>query len=109
MKTKYLLGAALAAFVSTASLAQVQQVSAQRLSDITKTLGSDAFEGRGPPREPKKTVAYIIDQFKAAGGPARRRPGRRSAPVDSERPVAQVRHHRNMDSAPRARSASRSA
>ena len=68
MKTNFLLGAALAAFVSTASFAQVQQVSAQRLSDITKTLGSDAFEGRGPAtRAEEKTVAYIIEQFKAAG------------------------------------------
>ncbi len=68
MKTKFFLGAALAAFISTTSFAQVQQVSAQRLSDITKTLGSDAFEGRGPAtRAEEKTVAYIIDQFKAAG------------------------------------------
>jgi Zn-dependent M28 family amino/carboxypeptidase len=68
VKTKFLLGAALAAFVSTASFAQTAQVSAQRLSDITKTLGSDAFEGRGPAtRAEEKTVAYIIDQFKAAG------------------------------------------
>ena len=68
MKTKYLLGAAAAALVSTASFAQVQQVSAQRLSDITRTLGSDAFEGRGPAtRAETKTVDYIIAQFKAAG------------------------------------------
>lgn len=67
MKTKFLLGAAVAAFVSTASFAQTTMVSAQRLSDITKTLGSDAFEGRGPAtRAEEKTVAYIIDQFKAA-------------------------------------------
>ena len=68
MKTKFLLGAAVAALVSTASFAQVQQVSAQRLSDITRTLGSDAFEGRGPAtRAETKTVDYIIAQFKAAG------------------------------------------
>ena len=68
MKTHFLLGAALAAFVSTTSFAQVQPVSAQRLSDITKTLGSDAFEGRGPAtRAEAKTVQFIIDQFKAAG------------------------------------------
>lgn len=60
----------LLAFVSTFSvtaIAQTTAVSPQRLSDITRTLGSDAFEGRGPAtRAETKTVAYIIDQFKAA-------------------------------------------
>ena len=65
MNTKFLLAAAAAALLSTTATAQV---SPQRLSDITKTLGSDAFEGRGPAtRGEEKTVAYIIDQFKAAG------------------------------------------
>ena len=65
MKTRFFLAAATAALLSTPALAQV---SAQRLSDITKTLGSDAFEGRGPAtRGEEKTVAYIIEQFKAAG------------------------------------------
>ncbi len=40
----------------------------QRLSDIDKTLASDAFEGRGPatPGE-TKTIDYVIAQMKAAG------------------------------------------
>ena len=40
----------------------------QRLSAEDKMLSSDAFEGRGPatPGE-TKTVAYVIEQMKAAG------------------------------------------
>jgi Zn-dependent M28 family amino/carboxypeptidase len=42
--------------------------SPQRLSDIDKTISSDAFEGRGPAtRAETKTVDYIIDQFRSAG------------------------------------------
>ena len=40
----------------------------QRLSDEVKTLSSDAFEGRGPATEGEtRTVAYVIEQMKAAG------------------------------------------
>src|SRR5512137_2862314 len=40
----------------------------QRLSDITRTLSSDEFEGRAPgsPGE-TKAVAYLVEQFKAVG------------------------------------------
>ncbi len=40
----------------------------QRLSDITRTLSSDEFEGRAPgtPGE-TKTIAYLVEQFKAVG------------------------------------------
>ncbi len=40
----------------------------QRMSDITRTLASDAFQGRAPgtPGE-DKTIPYLIEQFKAAG------------------------------------------
>ncbi len=66
MKTQISAIAALAA--ALLSTTAVAQPSAQRLSDITKTLGSDAFEGRGPAtRAEDKTVAFIIDQLKAAG------------------------------------------
>ena len=68
MKTHFLACAAATALLSTGALAQTKPVSAQRLSDITKTLGSDAFEGRGPAtRAETKTVDYIIAQFKTAG------------------------------------------
>ena len=41
---------------------------AKRLSDAVKTLSSDAFEGRGPGTAgEEKTVAWVSDQFKAAG------------------------------------------
>ncbi len=40
----------------------------QRLSAIVKTLSSDEFEGRGPATAGEtKTVAYVIEQMKAAG------------------------------------------
>ena len=40
----------------------------QALSQIVKTLSSDAFEGRGPATTGEtKTVAYVIEQLKAAG------------------------------------------
>ena len=43
-------------------------ISEATLKEVTKTLSSDAFEGRAPttPAE-DKTVAYIVDRFKAAG------------------------------------------
>ena len=42
--------------------------SPQRLSDIDKSVSSDAFEGRGPATAGEtKTIDYIVDQFKAAG------------------------------------------
>ena len=43
-------------------------VDMQRMSEVTRTLASDEFQGRAPgtPGE-TRTVAYLIDQFKAAG------------------------------------------
>ncbi len=43
-------------------------LSGERVLDHIKVLASDAFEGRGPgtPGE-QKTVAYLVDQFRAAG------------------------------------------
>ena len=39
-----------------------------RLAQHIKTLGSDAFEGRAPASAgEKKTIDYIVAQFKAAG------------------------------------------
>jgi Zn-dependent M28 family amino/carboxypeptidase len=48
--------------------AAAAQISAERMSEITRVLASDEFQGRsmGGPGE-EKTVAYLIDQFKAAG------------------------------------------
>src|ERR1700754_2870767 len=57
----------LAGHLSSAALADVT-VDPARLSQHVKTLSSDAFEGRGPatPGE-QKTVAYLVEQMKAAG------------------------------------------
>ena len=43
-------------------------ISAERMSEITRVLASDEFQGRsmGTPGE-EKTVAYLIEQFQAAG------------------------------------------
>ena len=43
-------------------------IEAQRLSDVTRELSADAFEGRGPatPAE-ARTVGYIVEHMKAAG------------------------------------------
>jgi Zn-dependent M28 family amino/carboxypeptidase len=44
------------------------EISMERMSDITSTLASDAFLGRAPGTEGEtKSVAYMIDQFRAAG------------------------------------------
>lgn len=51
-----------------ATTAAAQEISAQRLSDITRELASEAYAGRGPggPGE-QKTVDFIVAQFKALG------------------------------------------
>jgi Zn-dependent M28 family amino/carboxypeptidase len=51
--------------IAAAPAAQVDQ---QRMSEITKVLASDAFQGRAPgtPGE-DRTIPYLIEQFKAAG------------------------------------------
>ena len=56
--------------------ASAQQIDPAKLSEHIKVLSSDAFEGRGPgtPGE-VKSIAYIAEQFKAAG----LQPGRRRA------------------------------
>lgn len=63
--TRLFLGLALScvAFAATA-----QEISAQRLSDITRGLASEPYAGRAPggPGE-QKTVDFIIGQFRALG------------------------------------------
>ncbi|WP_068875760.1 MULTISPECIES: M20/M25/M40 family metallo-hydrolase [unclassified Phenylobacterium] len=65
--TRTFTGLALAAsfFATTAA---AQEISAQRLSDITRELASEPYAGRGPggPGE-QKTVDFIVAQFKALG------------------------------------------
>jgi Zn-dependent M28 family amino/carboxypeptidase len=61
--------AALPLFCTLAAAAPAQpRISAQRMSDITRVLASDAFEGRSMgTRGEDLTVAYLIEQYKAAG------------------------------------------
>jgi hypothetical protein len=58
--------AVLASFPVTG--APLSSINPARMSATVKTLASDAFEGRGPgtPGE-AKTVAYLVDRFRALG------------------------------------------
>ena len=60
--------AAAALIAATPLLAQTATIDPQMLSQHVQTLGSDAFEGRGPATAGEtKTVAYLSDQFAKAG------------------------------------------
>src|SRR5689334_1577164 len=63
-----LVGALLSLFAIGAAPPPTPHVDMQRMSEITKVLASDAFQGRAPgtPGE-DKTIPYLIEQFKAAG------------------------------------------
>ena len=66
---KHPLSAAIFLAIATcAHASDAPQFDPHRLSEEVKTLSSDAFEGRGPATEgEKRTVAYVIEQMKAAG------------------------------------------
>ena len=69
---KHLLATAIALSLAAAAVAADKPASPdfdpKRMSDEVKTLSSDAFEGRGPATEGEnKTVAYVVEQMKAAG------------------------------------------
>lgn len=68
MKRLLLVSAIAVSLASAAIAADAPTFDPKRLSEEVKTLSSDAFEGRGPatPGE-TKTVAYVIEQMKAAG------------------------------------------
>jgi len=70
MQTPTVLSALLLVFAAhSSSIARADvTVDPARLSQHVKTLSSDGFEGRGPatPGE-QKTVAYLVEQMKAAG------------------------------------------
>ncbi len=66
MKQFLLTGAAIWAVFAAPALAS--DIAPTKIAEHVKVLSSDAFEGRGPATEgEKKTVAYIIEQYKAAG------------------------------------------
>jgi Zn-dependent M28 family amino/carboxypeptidase len=67
---KTLLFVALASLVATAAAPPPSPplVDMQRMSEVTRVLASDAFQGRAPGTlGEEKTIAYLIEQFKAAG------------------------------------------
>ncbi|MEO7257479.1 MAG: M28 family peptidase, partial [Sphingomicrobium sp.] len=64
----FLAASALALVAGQATAQSAPAFDPARLSRHVQTLGSDAFEGRGPAtRAETRTVAYLIDQFRAAG------------------------------------------
>jgi Zn-dependent M28 family amino/carboxypeptidase len=67
-KCRTLAASALALAAAPLAAASIGGFSPYRLSEIDKTISSDAFEGRGvnTPAE-IKTVNYIIDQFRSGG------------------------------------------
>jgi Zn-dependent M28 family amino/carboxypeptidase len=58
----------LSALLAIGAAPPPMHVNIQRMSDITRVLASDSFQGRAPgtPGE-DKTIPYLIEQFKAAG------------------------------------------
>jgi Zn-dependent M28 family amino/carboxypeptidase len=61
-------GAAIAMLVCGAAAPPAPQVDMKRMSEVTRVLASDEFQGRAPGTEgEKKTIPYLIEQFKAAG------------------------------------------
>src|SRR5438309_2205407 len=66
MKAGVFLG--LASLLAAAAPPPARHVDMKRMSDITRVLASDAFQGRAPgtPGE-DKTIPYLVAQFKAAG------------------------------------------
>jgi hypothetical protein len=60
--------AALAATSAQASDAKASPIDARRLSDITREMSADEFEGRAPgtPGE-ARTIAYLVERFRAVG------------------------------------------
>ncbi|MFZ5718560.1 MAG: M28 family metallopeptidase [Pseudomonadota bacterium] len=65
---RFVLGAALSALVAGTSVAATPAIDAERILADIKVLSSDEFEGRGPASAgEEKTVAYLIQQMKAAG------------------------------------------
>src|SRR5262245_66472726 len=62
------LAVVLALLAASAHAADTAAIDPARLSAHVKTLASDAFEGRAPASAgEQKTVAYLIEQMKAAG------------------------------------------
>ena len=66
--TRWLAASALALASVQLSAAPASMFDPARFNEHVKTLGSDAFEGRGPATEGEtRTVNYLTEQFRAAG------------------------------------------
>ena len=66
--TRWLAASALALASVQLSAAPASTFDPARFNEHVKTLGSDAFEGRGPATEGEtRTVNYLTEQFRAAG------------------------------------------
>src|SRR5438309_11031616 len=58
----------LASLLPAAAPPPARHVDMNRMSDITRVLASDEFQGRAPGTAGEdKTIPYLIEQFKAAG------------------------------------------
>ncbi|RST30781.1 M20/M25/M40 family metallo-hydrolase [Sphingomonas ginkgonis] len=68
MRKSLVLLLAAASVPAAAAPSAAPAVNTARMSEITRTLASEAFEGRAPgtPGE-AKTIPYLIEQFRAAG------------------------------------------
>jgi len=65
---RFLAGSAIALAAFPVAAASTGAFSPQRLSEVDKTISSDAFQGRGTASAIEPTViTYIADEFKAAG------------------------------------------
>jgi Zn-dependent M28 family amino/carboxypeptidase len=63
-----LIAALASLFTATAAAPPPAHVSTQRMSDVSRVLASDEFQGRAPGTLGEdKTIPYLIEQFKAAG------------------------------------------
>jgi Zn-dependent M28 family amino/carboxypeptidase len=59
--------AAVAAIGATAAAPPTEHVSTERMSEFTRVMASDEFQGRAPGTAGEdKTIPYLIEQFKAA-------------------------------------------
>ena len=66
--TRWLAASALALASVQLSAAPASTFDPARFNEHVKTLGSDAFEGRGPATEGEtRTVNYLTEQCRAAG------------------------------------------
>jgi Zn-dependent M28 family amino/carboxypeptidase len=68
MRAGLILGMLSPMLLGAAAPAPAPHVSTQRMSEVTRVLASDEFQGRAPGTAGEdRTIPYLIEQFKAAG------------------------------------------